>query len=259
MSNTLWIYGDSFGVDWKVDWGWQRQLAGQLKVDKVVNQCCSGCANEWSAKNFRDDQHSKGDIVIFFLTNTARQWFWEDKPYLSNLTSILKTKDAERLEKQDKDKFDAAMGYWAHLHREDIDQLRLEHLLDSIRVKMIERELHLQIIPSFNLNITWTDLVPCHGAMTWSVGDAEFVNEDEMNKWYEQSIDTRANHMTLANHSVFAQKLYRRFTKNESINLETEFQTKFLKHTDKLTHPGLCAELIAMAKAPGNTIPKHLL
>ncbi|GIS04025.1 MAG: hypothetical protein CM15mP106_4720 [Candidatus Neomarinimicrobiota bacterium] len=28
---------DSFGVDWKVDWGWQRQLAGQLNVDKVVN------------------------------------------------------------------------------------------------------------------------------------------------------------------------------------------------------------------------------
>ena len=44
MSKTLWIYGDSFGVDWKVDWGWHRQLAGQLNVDKVVNQCCSGCA-----------------------------------------------------------------------------------------------------------------------------------------------------------------------------------------------------------------------
>ena len=63
MSKTLWIYGDSFGVDWKVDWGWHRQLAGQLNVDKVVNQCCSGCANEWSAKNFRDDQHSKSMVL----------------------------------------------------------------------------------------------------------------------------------------------------------------------------------------------------
>ena len=144
----------------------------------------------------------------------------------------------------------------ADLQRDDIDQLRFEHMLDSIRVQMIERELHLQIIPSFNLNINWTDLVPCHGSMTFSVGDAEFTDRDEMEKWYDQSIDTRANHMLQINHSVFADKLYRRFTKNESLNLETEFKIGFLRHTDKLTHPGLCDELIEMAKAPGNTIPK---
>ena len=147
------------------------------------------------------------------------------------------------------------MDYWLHLQRDDIDQLRLEHLLDSIRVKMIEREIHLQVIPSFNINVSWTDLVPCHGSMTWSVCDAEFINDDEMNKWYNQSIDTRANHMTVANHSVFAEKLFNRFTKNEPVNLETGFTTRFLKHTDKVTHPGLCAELIELAKAPGNTIP----
>ena len=97
MSKTLWIYGDSFGVDWKVDWGWHRQLAGQLNVDKVVNQCCSGCANEWSAKNFRDDQHSKGDIVIFFLTNPARQWFWEDKPHYDSSGKIFEKRSSHHL------------------------------------------------------------------------------------------------------------------------------------------------------------------
>ena len=261
MKKTLWIYGDSFGVDWKIDWGWQRLLANKLADDyfpnlRVVNNCCSGSSNEWGARLFKNDKQEKGDIVIFFLTDTARQWFWQDKPYLSNLTNILKTKDAKELEQADKDKYDAAMGYWLHLQRDDIDQLRFEHMLDSIRVQMIERELHLQIIPSFNLNINWTDLVPCHGSMTFSVGDAEFTDRDEMEKWYDQSIDTRANHMVRINHSVFADKLYRRFTKNESLNLETEFKTGFLRHTDKLTHPGLCDELIEMAKAPGNTIPK---
>ena len=106
------------------------------------------------------------------------------------------------------------------------------------------------------LNINWTDLVPCQGSMTFSVGDAEFTDRNEMEKWYDQSIDTRANHMLQINHSVFADKLYRRFTKNEIVNLETEFKTGFLRHTDKLTHPGLCDELIEMAKAPGYTIPK---
>tara|TARA_Y200000002_G_scaffold279826_1_gene233928 strand:+ start:2536 stop:3312 length:777 start_codon:yes stop_codon:yes gene_type:complete len=251
---TLWIYGDSFGVDWKVDWGWQRQLTQKLNVDKVVNQACSGSANEWGAKLFKSDQQKKGDIVIFFLTQTARQWFWEDRPYLSNLTSIMNTKDASELKQKEQDKYDAAMSYWLHLQRDDIDQLRFEHMLDSIRVQMIERELHLQVIPSFNLNINWTDLVPCHGSMTFSVGDAEFTADSEMEKWYNESIDTRANHMTLANHLVFADKLYRRFTNNEPINLETEFETGFLKNTDKIKHPGLCPELIELAKQPGNKI-----
>ena len=257
--STLWIYGDSFGVDWKIDWVWQRSLAERLGVDRAVNQSCSGSANEWSAMTFRDDPHEKGDVVIFFLTNTARQWFWEDRPYLSNLTNITQTKDAIQLQRNEKDKYDAAMSYWLHLQRDDIDQLRMEHLIDSIRVKMIERELLLQVIPSFDLKIDWTDLAPCKGSMTACVGDAEFVNKTEMDKWYQQSIDTRANHMVKDNHLVFAQKLFDRFTTNSPLDLTTGFETGFLKHTDKLTHSGLCAEIVELAKQPGNTLPKHLL
>ena len=142
MTRTLWIYGDSFAVDWKVDWCWQRQLAGSLKIDRVVNQACAGSSNEWSSMQFRDDKQEPGDIVIFFNTEHSRQWFFKDRPHLSNLASITDTQDAKALEKAEPEKYKAIMDYWLYLQRDDIDQLRMEQMIDSIRVKQIENELH---------------------------------------------------------------------------------------------------------------------
>ncbi len=258
MPRTLWIYGDSFAVDWKVDWCWQRQLAGYLRIDRVVNQACAGSSNEWSAMQFRDDKQQPGDIVIFFTTEHSRQWFFKDRPHLSNLGSITDTHDAKAIKHSEPEKYDAVMNYWIHLQRDDIDQLRMEHMIDSIRVKQIENELRLLLIPSFDTSIMWTDLIPVKGNMTFSVCDREFTSEQEMLLWYNQSIDTRANHMTLANHSIFAEKVVESLSKNKELDLETGFETGFLTHRHKLSHPGLLPELIEKAKGPGNSLPKEL-
>lgn len=256
MSRTLWIYGDSFAVDWRVDWGWQRQVSALMDVTRVVNQACAGASNEWSAMQFRDDRQQPGDVVIFFTTENSRQWFFKDRPHLSNLASITDTPDARELQKAEPAKYRAIMEYWLYLQRDDVDQLRMEHMIDSIRVKQIENELHLLLIPSFNSSMMWTDLIPVKGNMTFSVCDREFVNEQEMVKWYNQSIDTRANHMTLENHTVLARKIVRSLDEGVLLDLEEGFATGFLTHRDKLTHPGLLPELIEMARLPGNTIPK---
>jgi hypothetical protein len=92
--------------------------------------------------------------------------------------------------------------------------------------------------------------------MTETVCDGEFKNYQDMPKWYSQSIDTRANHMTLANHGVLAQKIYNSLGSGEAIDLEQGFERGFLELKDKLTHPGLCAQLVSMAMEPGNTIDK---
>ena len=259
MTRTLWIYGDSFAVDWKVDWCWQRQLAGYLRIDRVVNQACAGSSNEWSAMQFRDDKQQPGDIVIFFTTEQSRQWFFKDRPHLSNLASITDTQDAKALEKAEPEKYKAIMDYWLYLQRDDVDQLRMEHMIDSIRVKQIENELHLLLIPSFDSNMMWTDLIPVIGNMTFSICDREFVNEQEMLLWYNQSIDTRANHMTLANHSIFAEKIVQSISNKKELNLDTGFEKGFLTHKDKLSHPGLLPELVEKAIGPGNSLPKSIL
>jgi hypothetical protein len=259
VSKTLWIYGDSFAYDWREEWCWTRMLPYRLGVERVVNQACAGASNEWSAMQFRDDKHAPGDIVVFFVTEKSRQWFYEDKPHMSNLGSIQDTHDAKDIAKLDPDKYSAVMNYWMHLQSDSIDSLRLEHMIDSIRVKQLEREIDLQIIPSFNLDMMWTDLVPCLGSMTWDVCDREFTSNQEMVKWYAQSIDTRANHMTRNNHSVFVDKLEHSLKTGEQLELDHGFETNFLTHRDKVTHPGLCAQLVDMARAPGNTIPRDCL
>jgi len=256
---NLWIYGDSFAVDWKVDWGWMRQLAPRLNTEQCHVQSCAGTNNEWILKTFRDDAHQPGDIVIIFLTEPSRHWFFEDRPYLSNLSSIINTKDAAEVKREDEGKFEAIMQYYTHLHRDDLVEFRLQMMTDFIRVKSIEREIHLQVIPAFNMNIDWTDLYPVQGNMTFSICDREFATYLDIQPWYNQSIDTRANHMTLENHCVFADLLYERFTKPAGLlDLESErFVTGFLRNSDKLTHPGLCPQLVSMAMEPGNTIPKE--
>ena len=94
----LYVYGDSFAVDWREPWVWIRQFAERMRVDNCHVQACSGTNNEWIVKTFRDDRHQPGDIVLVFITEPSRQWFFEDKPYLSNLASILDTQDAKQIQ-----------------------------------------------------------------------------------------------------------------------------------------------------------------
>ncbi len=253
---TLWIYGDSFAVDWKQDWGWQRQLANNLTVDRVVNQASAGCSNEWTMLKFLEDDHQPKDIVIMFLTEPSRRLFWPEHPHYSNISSIMNTTDADELRKKEPEKVQAALDYWTHLHNYQLDELYTHMMTDMIRVKSIEREVVIRVLPCFIFNIKWTDLVPCYGTMTETVCDGEFKNYQDMPKWYSQSIDTRANHMTLANHGVLAQKIYNSLSSGEAIDLEQGFERGFLELKDKLTHPGLCAQLVSMAMEPGNTIDK---
>lgn len=254
---NLWVYGDSFAVDWQVPWGWLPVFAGQMDIDNCYVQACAGTNNEWIVKTFGDDNHQPGDIVVLFLTEPSRQWFFETKPHLSNLVSILKTRDADIVKRETKEKYDAIMAFYEHLYRDDLTEFRLQMMTDFIRVKSIEREVHLQVIPCFMMNLDWTDLNPTIGNMTNQICDSEFKRYNDIQTWYDQSIDTRANHMTFENHKIFADKLVERFTKGTPVDLETGFVTGFLELSDKLTHPGLCPELVRMAMEPGNTIPRE--
>ena len=64
---------------------------------------------------------------------------------LVTLLVSLDTQDAKELERAEPDKYRAIMDYWLHLQRDDIDQLRMEHMIDSIRVQTIEGELRLLV------------------------------------------------------------------------------------------------------------------
>ena len=56
-----------------------------------------------------------------------------------------------------------------------------------------------------------------------------------MRLWYNQSIDTRANHMTQANHSVFARKLVVSLDEGKPLDLESGFDREYA-HTQRQTN-----------------------
>ena len=259
---TLYMYGDSFGADWRTDWQWHRQLVSRLNmngvnIDRVVNQCVSGCSNDYSFDLFTKDRQQPGDVVIFLLTDISRQTYWWDKPHVGNLKSITDTETAKELKAKDPDKYNAALDYWVHLDDYHVNFRRLEQLVYSLRVMQIEREIKFQMIPCFPVEINWTDQVEVIGNLTDTVCDREFVSEKDMLEWYNTSIDTRANHMIIDNHTVLANKVYSALMSNNKIDLTKDFTTGFLTNIQKLTHPGLLPELVEKAKGPGNSLPKE--
>ena len=257
---TLYMYGDSFGADWRTDWQWHRQLVSRLNmngvnIQRVVNQCVSGCSNDYSFDMFTKDTQQPGDVVIFLLTDISRQTYWWDKPHVGNLRSITETETAQELKATEPDKYNAALDYWLHLNDYHVNFRRLEQLVYSLRVMQIERELKFQMIPCFPVDINWTDQVEVIGNLTESVCDREFADESVIEEWYGTSIDTRANHMTIDNHTVLANKVYAALMNNHTIDLTKDFTTGFLTNSQKLTHPGLLPELVEKAKGPGNNLP----
>ena len=49
---TLYIFGDSFTVDYKTDWTWTRQLADKLRVDAMMNNSNAPAASNNVLENF---------------------------------------------------------------------------------------------------------------------------------------------------------------------------------------------------------------
>ena len=66
---TLYMYGDSFGADWRTDWQWHRQLVSRLNmngadIQRVVNpQCVSGCPNDYSFDMFTPSDRQQRVIL----------------------------------------------------------------------------------------------------------------------------------------------------------------------------------------------------
>ena len=76
---TLYIFGDSFTVDYKTDWTWTRQMADKLRVDAMLNNSIIGCSNEWIMHKVKEVLHkiTKDDIVVVVLTSPYRYWFFK--------------------------------------------------------------------------------------------------------------------------------------------------------------------------------------
>ena len=63
--------------------------------------------------------------------------------------------------------------------------------------------------------------------------------------------------MRLGMDCIFAELVVHSLSVKIILDLDTGFETGFLTHKQKLSHPGLLPELIKKAKGPGNSLPKE--
>ena len=202
---TLYIFGDSFTVDYKTDWTWTRQLADKLRVDAMMNNSIIGCSNEWIMHKVKEVRHkiTQDDIVVVVLTSPYRYWFFEDKPELSNYRIANWDNFASDNENVH---VDAVMGYVNYLQRDELDSFRVEQQVAWIKELKRNIGFTLLLIPGFTVDIDYTDIIKVMGDMTGSVSNAEFVTEKDDEQWYSDGIDTRYNHMIKTNHEIMADK-----------------------------------------------------
>tara|TARA_X000001036_G_scaffold120973_1_gene114533 strand:- start:1831 stop:2625 length:795 start_codon:yes stop_codon:yes gene_type:complete len=254
---TLYIFGDSFTVDYKTDWTWTRQLADKLRVDAMFNDSIIGCSNEWIMSKVKENQDkiTKDDIVVIVLTSPYRYWFFKDKPELSNYRIGNWDNFAK---KHEKGHVEAVRGYVNYLQRDELDSFRLEHQVSWIKELKRKIGFTLLLIPGFTVDIDYTDTIKVYGDMTGSVSNAEFVSQKDDEQWYTDGIDTRYNHMIKDNHEVMATKCVNSVLTGNTLDLTTGFSRHILKGNERLTHKQIGPKLVETSNKLYKDEPKNL-
>lgn len=241
---TLFVFGDSFSQNMEEEWSWTRLLGKQLNVNGLYNASSVGVANDWILLNFRKqlDKITKDSIVIIVITHPNRYWLLREQPeysnfYVANLPEFITKEEAE-----------AIKGYAKHIQKDELDLFRLEQQVAWIKETQQKIGFDLLLIPAFDVNINYENLIPVLGDLTSSVSCAEFVSPEDEKTWYYESIDTRCNHMIKNNHEILVHKLMKSLMTKEPLDLAVGFRRGFLKASEKYTHKGLGRQLIIQAK-----------
>ncbi len=230
----LYIFGDSFTVDYEADWTWTRQLASKLRVDAMMNNSIIGCSNDWILTKIKEQEEKlqKDDVVLVVLTSPYRFWFFKDKPELSNF----KIANWDNFAKEhEKGHVDAVRGYVNYLQHDELDSFRLQQQVSWLKELQRRIGFTLLVIPGFSVDFDYTDLIKVYGDMTGSVSNPEFVSPKDDEEWYNDGIDTRYNHMIKSNHEILADKCLNSIVTGNTLDLTQGFHYKILKGHERLT------------------------
>lgn len=240
----LFLFGDSFTVDYDTDWTWTRQLAEKLHVDGLINHSMIGTSNDWILMKLRENLKdiTNRDTVIIVLTSVYRYWFFKDKPELSNY--MIGNWDNFANQTDDKSVVDAVKGYVNHIQRDDLDAFRFEHQVAWIKGTQQRYGFNLLLIPGFTMPIDYSGMIQVVGDLTGTVSNAEFVSKKDDEEWYSSGIDTRYNHMLKRNHDIMAAKCANSLLTKQPLDLQVGFERHILKGNERLTHKELGPKLI---------------
>jgi hypothetical protein len=211
----VYVYGDSYAVNFQTDWQWYKQYAKAKKAQCYVS-ADFGVSNEWICMQLYDDfrkkRFNKGDTIFAVMTSAVRHWFLWDHPNVSNYENM---RDIP-LEKFGitKDQVNAVEQYYRHIQSGYVDAWKYDATTTWLnhyarRIKQ-DFDANLIILQGFG---NATDVHPegalwIKGNLFNTVCEGEFKSDKAMDEYYELPIpDQRINHMLKDNHAVLADAL----------------------------------------------------
>lgn len=224
---TVWVFGDSYVEERDCDYQWYKQL-GRLLDEPVVARGQAGVSNDFVGDQLR--LHLEGgvikreDWVIVVQTQFGRQWFFRDRPELSNFahhtdpTRIGMTREEKR----------ATDGWLRYLN--NWDSLRYQTYASSFaNIGLCSWLVGCECLnlPGFDNGLApYNPFVSVRGSLTEWVSLLEFDTQDSyMQHLAQPGGDSRVNHLSEHNHTVLAQKLYRTRTQRAELDLTQGFHT----------------------------------
>mgnify|MGYP007061963241 CR=1 FL=1 len=235
----LYMFGDSFsipeshktevfGPDGKsvtylpLEKSWTTLVNEEFFRDsEIVSDAVLGCSNDYIYQQIciRESSFKTGDYVLVQLTSLHREWFFKDKPYLSNTHNLLGNLD--QLDSSiTKEQQTALQMYMQYLHSDHRLILHYNAILDSInfRTKLYgEHGIRCLILPGFHN-------VPGVQGNLSEVSGLEFDCEKTALKYYDKTGDMRFNHFSEVNHKILANKVINFFKTGEIVDLTSGFE-----------------------------------
>jgi len=227
--STLWVYGDSYTVDYKdVSWQYYKELATIRNLELRAHGE-HGVANEYICMKFIEDWKreniKQGDTVIVVMTSCVRHWFLWDHPNVSNYQNMtnMPSDNFGITEEQ----ISAMNLYYKHIQKGYVDAWKYDATTawwNNYKDILEQKGVNLIVIPGFNntTDIMHNGTIPVRGSLFETVCRGEFKTQAAMDKYYERGIpDQRINHMLRDNHHILAEALNSCLTNRTELDLNT--------------------------------------
>lgn len=239
----LWVFADSFGVcDPNKDSRrvWTRQLARRLSESiqepvELFNYSLIGCSQDWTVNSYMSfvDQMLPDDYVVIVMTSSARYWYFEDLPTLTNWNII----DLD--EHVGRERARAVELYLKHIQRPRLDHLQSVSRLALVAYETQNRGLRSPLIvrafdDSFVPCDTWAHLNWAKGFLS-EIQFAEYQDQEQVLATYEaqgsgyfKGYDCRYNHMCLSNHDILSERLAKQLIDGTVADLSTGYVSEII-------------------------------
>jgi hypothetical protein len=204
---TIWIFGDSFVQEHDIDYQWYKQLSKFTGMD--VNAIgYAGMPNSWIGEQIFNamPDFKPGDWIIQVQTQQTRQWFFADRPHLSNFQNHT---DPTKIG-MSKEEYNACKNWLTHLYNPR--SLAWNTYTTSGWLAAIASELDCKCISIPGFLNTYEPVNPyctIDGALTECISYLEFASREE----YDRALatpgigDPRPNHLNEKNHRILAHRV----------------------------------------------------